>query len=181
MIKPPTPLILIQLNAEPTVAAEGNFYFLEYLELKLYRYNLNTFIKFERENDEILDRFQETSERIQEICGLLEHLYPRLYSHVSRQLKVTLRTEVIICDVFRSFCRCLFKTGISWPRIVAMFAFASGIIIDCIREHRPEFARTVIYCVKAFIEDNLASWIKDQSGWVSHGRLLINSCSSVSC
>lgn len=166
MIKRPPPIILIQLNSEPTIAAEGNFHFLEYLEFKLYRFNLNSFIKFERGDDWIPDRMEETAEKIQDICGLLEHLYPKLYVHVSRQLKVTLRTELIICDIFRCFCRTLFKTGISWPRILALFAFASGLVVDCIREGRPEFARTVVYCVKAFIEDNLSGWVKDQGGWV---------------
>ncbi len=166
MIKPPPSLISIQLNPEPSVAAEGIFYFLEYLEFKLFRFNLNSFIKFERDHDEIPDRFQETADKIQEICGLLEHLYPKLYVHISRQLKIRLRTEIIICDIFRCFCKTVFKTGISWARIVALFAFASGLVLDCIREERPEFARTVVYCVKTFIEDNLSSWVKDQGGWV---------------
>ena len=171
MIKP-IPLISIQLNGEPSVAVQGQFYFLEYLEFKLFRFNLNSFIRFEHDSAEIPNQFQETSERIQEICGLLEHLYPKVYAHVSRQLKVTLRTELIICDIFRCFCRTLFKSGISWPQIVALFAFASGLVLDCIREGRPEFSRTVVYCVKAFIEDNLAGWVKEQGGWVGIKKLL---------
>ena len=166
MIKPPQPIIPIQINSESSIAAEGNFYFLEYLEFKLFRFNLNSFIRFERDDEEIPQRFQETAEKVQEICALLEHLYPKLYVYISRQLKVTLQTEIIICDIFRSFGRTLFKSGITWPRIVALFAFASGLIVDCIREGRPEFARTVVYCVKAFIEDNLSVWVKDQGGWV---------------
>ena len=166
MIKPPQPIIPIQINLEPSIAAEGNFYFLEYLEFKLFRFNLNSFVRFERDDEEIPQRFQETAEKVQEICALLEHLYPKLYVHISRQLKVTLQTEIIICDIFRCFGRTLFKSGITWPRIVALFSFASGLIVDCIREGRPEFARTVVFCVKSFIEDNLCVWVKDQGGWV---------------
>ena len=179
MIKP-TPIISILLDSDPSISAQGNFYFLEYLELKLFRFNFNAYIQFDHEDDEIPEQFQETSEKIQEICGLLEHLYPKLYVHVSRQLKTTLRTELIICDIFRCFCRTLFKTGIRWPRIMALFAFASGLVIDCIREGRPEFSRTVVYCVKAFIEDNLAGWVKDQGGWVCvemHSSFFLSSSS----
>ena len=166
MIRPLPPIIHIQINSEANIVAEGNFYFLEYLEFKLFRFNLNSYVRFERDNEEIPERFLETAEKVQEICALLEHLYPKLYVHISRQLKVTLQTEIVICDIFRCFCRTLFKSGVSWPRIIALFAFASGLIVDCIREGRPEFARTVVYCVKAFIEDNLCVWVKDQGGWV---------------
>ena len=176
-----TPIIPIFLDSEPTISGEGNFYFLEYLEFKLFRFNLNAYIQLDHENEEIPHQFQERSEKIQEICGLLEHLYPKLYVHVSRQLKITLRTELIICDIFRCFCRTLFKTGIRWPRIMALFAFASGLVLDCIREGRPEFSRTVVYCMKAFIEDNLAGWVKDQGGWVGVIKMSSSLFLSTSC
>lgn len=165
ILRPPT-IISIHLSSELSVASEGNFYFLEYLEFKLFRFNLNTFIKFDRKNDGIPDNFYENAEKIQEICSLLEHLYPKLYVHISWQLKVTLQTELVLCDIFRCFSRALFRTGITWPRIIALFSFASGLIVDCIRGGRPEFSRTVVYCVKVFIEDILSSWVKDQGGWV---------------
>lgn len=166
-IKATKPIIPIQLARDPSTSAEGNFYFLEYLEYKLFRFNVDSAIQFDRDDNLVLDCYQQTSERIQEICGLLEHLYPKLYLHVSRQLKVEFRNEVIICDTFRGFCRALFKPGINWPRILALFAFAGAVAIDCIKDRRAEFTKTVVYCMKAFIEDNLASWISEQGGWVS--------------
>lgn len=166
-IKTTKPTIYIYLTEDPSISCEGNFYFLEYLEFKLFRFNLHSYVKFERGDMVISERIQSTSDRIQEICGLLEHLYPRLYSHISRQLKVNFKNEVIICDTFRCFCQTLFKAGISWPRIIALFAFSGGIVVDCIKERKAEFASTVVYCMKAFVEDNLMDWIKDQGGWVS--------------
>lgn len=166
-IKISKPLISIQLSKDPSIVCEANYYFLEYLEFKLFRFNLDSFITFERVDQVIPEPIQATSDRIQEICSLLEHLYPKLYMHVARQLKVNLKNEVIICDIFRSFCRTLFKTGVSWPRIIALFAFAGGVVIDCIKDRKAEFAGTVVYCIKAFVEDNLMEWIMEQGGWVS--------------
>lgn len=166
-IKISKPLISIQLTKDPSIVCEGNYYFLEYLEFKLFRFNLDSSISFERDDQEIPERIQATSDRIQEICSLLEHFYPKLYMHVARQLKVTLKNEVIICDIFRSFCRTLFKTGVSWPKIIALFAFAGGIVIDCIKDRKAEFTGTVVYCIKAYVEDNLMGWIIEQGGWVS--------------
>ena len=170
-IKTTKPVITIHLSHEPTVSSEGTFYFLEYLEYKLFRFNMDSSVRFDRAVDgastEVTECYQRTSERVQEICGLLEHLYPKLFTHISRQhIKVDLRNEVIICDVFRIFCRGLFNRGISWPRIMALFAFAGGVVIDCIKERRAEFAKTVVYCMKEFMEDNLASWITEHGGWV---------------
>lgn len=165
------PFIEAKLNEEyVSIANDANLYCLDYIEERLKRCNIESDLEFIRPKD-VSENTVSISAKIIEVGELLETSYPHLYNNVSKQLKVKLRSEVIVGDIFRNFGRELFREGVTWGRIVALFAFAAAISADCITQGRPELVKTVLSCVRLYVLDHLAVWIRSQGGWVRNSLI----------
>lgn len=161
------PFIEAKLNEEYVcIANDANLYCLDYIEERLKRCNIESDLEFIRPRD-VSENTVSISAKIIEVGELLETSYPHLYNNVSKQLKVKLRSEVIVGDIFRNFGRELFREGVTWGRIIALFAFAAAISSDCITQGRPELVKTVLSCVRLYVLDHLAIWIRSQGGWIN--------------
>lgn len=171
MTKKLKPFIEAKLNEEYAVIAnEANLYCLDYIEGKLKRCRISdSGLEFIRPSS-LPETSIAVSAKIIEIGELLETGYPYLYTNVSKQLKVRLRSEVIVNDVFRNFGRELYRDGVTWGRVIALFAFAAALSVDCVSQGKPELVRTVLSCVRLYVQDHLAVWIRNQGGWVSIRR-----------
>jgi Bcl-2 family protein len=73
----------------------------------------------------------------------LEALFPRLYTGVSRQVSrkpggelTTPETALIIIS---AISRELFKTEITWGKIISLFAITGGLSVDCVKQVRTLF------------------------------------------
>lgn len=160
------PFIEAKLNEEHvSIANDGNLYCLDYIEERLKRLNIESGLEFIRP-EAVSEDIYVISAKIIEVGELLESSYPHLYNNVSKQLKVKLRSEAIVGDIFRNFGRELFRDGVTWGRIVSLFAFAAAISTDCITQGRPELVKSVLSCVRLYVLDHLAVWIRRQGGWV---------------
>lgn len=170
------PFIEAKLNEDyVSIANDANLYCLDYIEERLKRSNIDSGLEFIRPQP-VSENLTSISAKIIEVGELLESCYPHLYNNVSKQLKVKLRSEVIVGDIFRNFGRELFRVGVTWGRIVALFAFAAAISADCITQGRPELVKTVLSCVRLYVLDHLAVWIRSQGGWVSDSTLSAEGC-----
>lgn len=166
------PFIEAKLNEEYVcIANDANLYCLDYIEERLKRCNIESDLEFIRPKD-VSENTVSISAKIIEVGELLETSYPHLYNNVSKQLKVKMRSEVIVGDIFRNFGRELFREGVTWGRIISLFAFAAAISADCITQGRPELVKTVLSCVRLYVLDHLAVWIRSQGGWVRTHSLL---------
>lgn len=161
------PMITAKLNEEYlAISNEANLYCLNYIEARFKRLNIDSGLEFVRP-DHISETCTAVSIKIIEIGELLETAYPHLYNNASKNLRVRLRSEVIINDVFKTFGRELFRDGATWAKVAALFAFAASISEDCVLGGRQELVKCVLHCVRMYIHDHLAVWIKNQGGWVS--------------
>ena len=162
------PLIQAKLNEEYfAIANEGNLYCLDYIEKRFERSNIQSGLEFIRPS-EISESSSAVSAKIVEVGEILESAYPHLYNSASKQARVKFRSEVIIGDVFRSFGKELFRDGVTWARIIALFAFSGSLSVDCVNQGNPEFVKTVLNCTRLYVFDHLAVWIKSQGGWVCY-------------
>ncbi|XP_068692011.1 bcl-2-related ovarian killer protein-like [Montipora capricornis] len=160
------PFIEAKLNEEyVSIANDGNLYCLDYIEERLKRSNIESGLAFIRP-EAVSQEISSVSAKIIEVGELLESSYPHLYNNVSKHLKVKLRSEVIVGDIFRHFGRELFRDGVTWGRIVSLFAFSAALSSDCIVQGRPELVKTVLNCVRLYVLDHLAVWIRGQGGWI---------------
>lgn len=160
------PIIAAKLNEEYLVISnESNLYCLNYIEARFKRLNIESGLEFVRP-DYVSETCAAVSIKIIEIGELLETAYPHLYNNVSKHLRVRLRSEVIINDVFKTFGRELFRDGATWAKVASLFAFAASMSEDCVLAGRQELVKCVLHCVRMYIHDHLAVWIKNQGGWV---------------
>lgn len=62
---------------------------------------------------------------------------------------------------------------------MALFAIVGGLAVDCVKQDHPEYLPKLVESVADVVEDELATWINDNGGWVntilliSHVRLKI--------
>lgn len=160
------PLITAKLNEEYlAISNESNLYCLNYIEARFKRRNIESGLEFVRP-DYVSETSTAVSIKIVEVGALLEDAYPHLFTNVSKHLRVRLRSEVIINEVFKTFGRELFRDGATWAKITALFAFAASMSEDCVLQGRQELVKCILNCVRMYIHDHLAVWIRNQGGWV---------------
>lgn len=61
----------------------------------------------------------------------------------------------------------LSMVGMSWPRLVSLFAVAGGLACDTVRAGHPEQMTQIADAMALLVDEELASWIADNGGWVS--------------
>ncbi|XP_064842183.1 apoptosis regulator BAX-like isoform X1 [Oncorhynchus masou masou] len=77
-------------------------------------------------------------------------------------------------DVFMRVAREIFSDGkFNWGRVVALFYFASRLVIKALLTKVPDIIRTIIIWATDYLRDHVINWIRDQGGnpfllWHSH-------------
>ena len=135
----------------------------EYVNAKLEREGLKTFSITEKYSD----RPSRVSKRIQEVGVLLEECYPRLYTDISRHINTTLTSESVVNDVFLSVSTEILSEGINWARLVALYAFAGALTVECYEKGKQAFVVDMGNWMYEFAALYMVDWIKRRGGWVS--------------
>uniref|UniRef100_T1JCZ5 Bcl-2 Bcl-2 homology region 1-3 domain-containing protein n=1 Tax=Strigamia maritima TaxID=126957 RepID=T1JCZ5_STRMM len=92
----------------------------------------------------------------------LDEMFVTLQEQGNQQMEVNAHLA------FQGVINELFREGITWSRIVAMFAFAGGLAVRFTQD-----LDQIVEDLTQFIEHTLQSWIADNGGWVrQHMRLL---------
>ena len=98
-------------------------------------------------------------------------MHPRIYSGVARQICRNSGGEFhsaeAVTILLGAVGRELFRSDITWSKVVALFAIAGGLSVDCVRQGHPEYLPKLMQSVSDVIEDELVSWINENGGWVS--------------
>ena len=110
---------------------------------------------------------------LQSMGEILELRYPKLFSKISMHLRITYSNEAVVWGAFNKFAANLFIDGVTWARIIALFAFAGGLAVDCAAHGRAIFLGRIGYWLAAFVAKNLANWIKQHGGWVSQKMIVL--------
>ncbi|XP_014280043.1 bcl-2-related ovarian killer protein homolog A isoform X1 [Halyomorpha halys] len=90
----------------------------------------------------------------------LERLRPDVYTGVSRQVGNEPGMAL------RAVGKQLFMIGMSWPRLVSLFAVAGGLACDTVRAGHPEQMTQIADAMADLVDEELASWIADNGGWM---------------
>lgn len=99
----------------------------------------------------------------------LEKMHPRIYTNVSRQLSPApfgeledRETAPIILNII---AKDLFKTNITWSKVVSIFAVCGGFAVDCVKQQHYDYLQFLIEAMAEIIEDDLSQWLKYNDGW----------------
>lgn len=102
----------------------------------------------------------------------LERMYPKLYACVARQASPSpgggnLTSDKAAGVVLTAVARELFKADVTWGKVVSLFAVAGGLAVDCVRQGHHEYLQALLEAMGEVLEEELATWILGNGGWVS--------------
>ena len=99
----------------------------------------------------------------------LERMHPRIYTNVSRQLSRAPYGELEDGDtapmLLNLVAKDLFRTSITWGKIISIFAVCGGFAIDCVRQGHYDYLQYLVDGIAEIIEDDLVHWLVDNGGW----------------
>lgn len=93
-----------------------------------------------------------------------ERLYHQVFDGMCDSLQIT---PVTAYPTFFGVADELFREGVTWGRIVALFAFGGALSEQCIHKEMPQLVTYVADWVALYTETHLSQWITDNGGWVS--------------
>uniref|UniRef100_A0A2M3ZKG8 Putative apoptosis regulator protein of the bcl-2 family n=1 Tax=Anopheles braziliensis TaxID=58242 RepID=A0A2M3ZKG8_9DIPT len=100
----------------------------------------------------------------------LERMHPRLYTNVSRQISNEPWGELTEPDtvgyLLHIVAKDLFKTGVTWGKVISLFAIAGGLAVDCVRQDHTDYLQQLIEGTTDVIEEDLAGWLVERGGWL---------------
>ncbi|KAF3426675.1 hypothetical protein E2986_11466 [Frieseomelitta varia] len=100
----------------------------------------------------------------------LEKMHPNLFNRVARQIGCgSFSSEQSVSEAVVDISREMIRNGeMTWSKVIALYAVAGGIAVDCVRQGKPEYLPAVQRGMTDVLEEDLAAWIQANGGWVKH-------------
>ncbi|XP_021468556.1 bcl-2-related ovarian killer protein homolog A-like isoform X2 [Salvelinus fontinalis] len=103
----------------------------------------------------------------------LECMRPSVYRNVARQLNISVAMETTVSDAFVAVATDIFSAGITWGKVVSMYAVAGALAVDCVRQNQPATVQTIVDSLGQFVRKNLAPWLKKRGGWTDIKKCVV--------
>ncbi|XP_076160401.1 bcl-2-related ovarian killer protein isoform X2 [Ptiloglossa arizonensis] len=99
----------------------------------------------------------------------LEKMHPNLFNRIARQIgSSNFSTEQSATEAVVDVSREMIRNGeMTWSKVIALYAIAGGIAVDCVRQGKPEFLLAIQRGMTDVLEEDLAVWIQANGGWSS--------------
>lgn len=124
--------------------------------------------------------FPSSNTAICEISGVLlclgdelESIQPGLYRNVARQLNISVAMDNVLSDAFIGVATEIFSTGITWGKIVAMYAVAGALAVDCVRQSHVNNVHIIVDSLGQFVRKYLVHWLKRRGGWTEINKCVV--------
>ncbi|XP_040204818.1 bcl-2-related ovarian killer protein [Rana temporaria] len=124
-------------------------------------------------------RMVEVSATFLRLGDELEYMRPAVYRNIARQLNISLSSETVLSDALLAVASEIFTAGITWGKVVSLYAVAAGLAMDCVKHSQPALVLTIVDCVGEFIRTTLVTWLKRRGGWTDVTKCVITSESSL--
>ena len=158
---------------EVEISEQAAFLCQKYIEARFTRSNLCYFNPRSRKKDgqSLAGCPEDVVQTLCEIGALLERSYPKLYNNVLDQLNYRVNLAILVCNMFNRVSEQIVVSGVSWARIVAVYAFAGALAYDFTQTGDTRFIRSMSIWMGHFSARRLSPWIKQNGGWVSEWGL----------
>uniref|UniRef100_A0A1A8FIR4 BCL2-related ovarian killer b n=1 Tax=Nothobranchius korthausae TaxID=1143690 RepID=A0A1A8FIR4_9TELE len=103
----------------------------------------------------------------------LECIQPGLYRNVARQLNISVAMESMVSDAFLGVATEIFSAGITWGKVVSMYAVAGALAADCVRHGYPDTVHVLVDSLGQFVRRFLVPWLKRRGGWVEITKCVV--------
>ncbi|XP_061588267.1 bcl-2-related ovarian killer protein homolog B [Cololabis saira] len=95
----------------------------------------------------------------------LECIQPSLYRNVARQLNISVAMENVVSDAFLGVATEIFSAGVTWGKVVSLYAVAGALAVDCVRQGYPSTVQVLVDSLGQFVRKFLVHWLKRRGGW----------------
>ncbi|XP_048719540.1 bcl-2-related ovarian killer protein isoform X2 [Caretta caretta] len=112
-------------------------------------------------------RLAEVSSVLLRLGDELEYIRPNVYRNIARQLNISLHSETVVTDAFLAVAAQIFTAGVTWGKVVSLYAVAAGLAVDCVRQAQPAMVHAIVDCLGEFVRKTLVTWLKRRGGWTS--------------
>lgn len=154
---------------EIEISEQATFLCQKYIEARFTRSNLCYFNPKSRqkEGQSLVGCPEDVVQTLCEMGALLERSYPKLYNNVLDQLNWRVNLAILVCNMFNRVSEQIVVSGVSWARIVAVYAFAGALAYDFTQTGDTRFIRRLSSWMGHFSAKRLSPWIRQNGGWVS--------------
>ncbi|KAK1133564.1 hypothetical protein K0M31_011366 [Melipona bicolor] len=99
----------------------------------------------------------------------LEKMHPNLFNRVARQIGCgSFSSEQSVSEAVIDISREMIRNGeMTWSKVIALYAVAGGIAVDCVRQGKSEYLPAVQRGITDVLEEDLAAWIQANGGWIA--------------
>ncbi|KAM7379329.1 hypothetical protein PAMP_004892 [Pampus punctatissimus] len=103
----------------------------------------------------------------------LESIQPSLYRNVARQLNISVAMENMVSDAFIGVATEIFSTGITWGKVVSIYAVAGALAVDCVRQGYPTTVHILVDSLGQVVRKYLVHWLKRRGGWAEMTKCVV--------
>ena len=130
----------------------------DYIKFRLEKQNLEW-----TDNPPVLDSPGQVQQTMRVLGQEFEERYNDVFNEMCNQLHITPNTAQ---QTFVAIVNELFSDGVRWGRVVALYAFAGALAVQCVEKEMPVLVPQIADWVTQYINNNLRSWIRENGGWV---------------
>ncbi|MGH0188904.1 UNVERIFIED_CONTAM: hypothetical protein FKN15_032302 [Acipenser sinensis] len=116
------------------------------------------------DNGSSLVGIEAVKEALRDSGDEFELRYRRAFSDLSSQLHITPGTAY---QSFEQVVNELFRDGVNWGRVVALFAFGGALCVESVEKEMGSLVGRIADWMTTYLDSNIEPWIQRQGGWVS--------------
>ncbi|XP_070211972.1 bcl-2-like protein 2 isoform X3 [Littorina saxatilis] len=68
-------------------------------------------------------------------------------------------------QTFTTIVNEIFKDGVNWGRVVALFGFGGKLAVRCVQQSMPQLVCSIVDWVTTYVDTTLKPWIAENNGW----------------
>ncbi|KAL5004730.1 hypothetical protein ScPMuIL_018186 [Solemya velum] len=95
----------------------------------------------------------------------LEKMYPKVYYGIPRKLGMSVESKKDINIILTELLLKLFSDGVTWAKLLSMFAIAGSFAVECVRKGYPEHVGVVTRSIENFVVLHVTDWLVGKGGW----------------
>ncbi|XP_028988165.1 bcl-2-related ovarian killer protein homolog B [Betta splendens] len=103
----------------------------------------------------------------------LECIQPSLWRNAARQLNISVAMETMVSDAFIGVATEIFSAGITWGKVVSMYAVAGALAVDCVRQGHPGAVQMLVDSLGQVVRRFLVPWLKRRGGWAEMTKCVV--------
>ncbi|XP_041482972.1 bcl-2-related ovarian killer protein homolog A-like [Lytechinus variegatus] len=108
----------------------------------------------------------DVSKELIKVATEFERCFPYLYEDIADQLQLNFQSSTNIQSVYNTVGADIFRKGITWARIIALYTLTGVLIVECVKQGHHSQANALVDTLQKFVRKRLARWIIDQGGWI---------------